>query len=98
MIVAYNARDFGFSYFYIDRARSENISSKSAKEPASINQYIHCGGSCGYPGGCNNMSPDQSELKIKVSALPAEAHIKLWKNKPAGKDQAPDMTFVITMI
>ena len=96
-LIAYNARDLGFNYLYIVPDKSKNILSSSGGL-VLLGQYIHCGGSCGYPGGCNNMSPEQRELQIKVDQTPATLYMKLWKNKPSGSEQAADMIFVIEMI
>jgi hypothetical protein len=98
-LVAYNARDLGFNYLYLVPEKSENVISFSpSTTPVFIKQFIHCGGSCGYPGGCNNMSPDQPELRIKVDNVPAAAYIKLWRNNPQDVNQPADMVFVIDMI
>lgn len=97
-LVAYNARDFGLNYLYVVPEKSQNIvSANKKKEAISILQFIHCGGSCGYPGGCNNMSPNQNELNIKVGQVPALACIKLWRNKPSSVDQKPDIFYLIEM-
>lgn len=93
----YNARDFGFNYFAIDASRSENITAAFDKAIPII-QFIHTGGSCGYPGGCNNKSPLQPDLLIEWRTLPATIYLKLWKDLPASAAQKPDMIFVINMI
>jgi len=92
----YNARDFGFNYFEIDSASSKNITAAFDKIIPII-QFIHTGGSCCYPGGCNNKSPSQSELAIKWHKLPAKIYLKLWKNSPASATQKPDMYFIIEL-
>ncbi len=94
-LIAYNARDFGYNYLYISPQESENIT--AAAKPVPLIQYIHVGGSCGYPGGCNNMSPAQMEMIITVNALPAIAYIKLWKTAPATVTDPADMIFAIEM-
>jgi hypothetical protein len=93
--VAYNARDFGYNYFAVDPTRSKGISAHS--RVGRIMQFIHTGGSCGYPGGCNNMSPDQPEMKLDVTGLPAVACIKLWKAAPSGPEAPADAVFLIRM-
>ncbi len=98
-LIAYNARDMGFSYMYVSGKKSKNVvPSNLSREALSIPFILHCGRSCGYPGGCNNMSPDAPAFMIKVNALPASAYIKLWNNKPKNTRQAADMIFVIEMI
>ncbi|MFH1126346.1 MAG: hypothetical protein V1703_04410 [Candidatus Altiarchaeota archaeon] len=106
--VAYNARDMGFNYLYIDTEKSSNINlfSKHSllrfilwrNEPVQIKQFIHLGGSCGYPGGCNNISPHQSEFVFRYYHLPARIHLKLWRDKPDDTSQKPDMVYIIDMI
>lgn len=97
-LIAYNARDLGFSYLYVDTEESKNIVSLNKEDEALFIPFmIHLGGSCGYPGGCNNMSPDAPEFVIKVKRLPAQAYIKLWRSKPETTRQTPDMVFIIEM-
>ncbi|MBU1853273.1 MAG: hypothetical protein KJ957_04450 [Candidatus Omnitrophica bacterium] len=59
---------------------------------------IHCGGSCGYPGGCNNVSPEALDFRVKVNELPANIHVKLWRNEPENVNQKPDMLFMLDLI
>ncbi len=91
-----NARDFGFNFFTIDASRSRNISG-AVNKILPIIQYIHTGGSCGYPGGCNNRSPTQPELIFKWNRLPARIYLKLWKGQPQDFSQKADMDFVIDL-
>jgi hypothetical protein len=98
-LVGYNARDFGYHWLWVDPELSSNI--QCVMEPKSateIRQFIHCGGSCGYPGGCNNMSPGIAELdRMRYTALPAMAYIQLWKNKPSNVQDPPDLTFILRL-
>lgn len=96
-LVAYNARDFDLNFLYIVPEQSRNITnSHKSREPWLINQMIHCGDSCKYPGGCNNMSPAASEVDdISLDGLPARACIYLWRNRPQNTAQRPDFTYVI---
>ena len=98
-LIAYNARDMGLSYLYLSPADSDNLSAGSPMQsPMAIPQFLHPGGSCGYPGGCNNMSPRVPELvNIRIERLPARATIWLWRGRPAGAEQPPDMIFVIDL-
>ncbi|MBL0187678.1 MAG: hypothetical protein IPP97_18260 [Candidatus Obscuribacter sp.] len=83
-IVAYNARDMGFNWISISKTYSSGVSKTFA--PIAIDQFIHTGNSCGYPGGCNNMSPYNGKLfALTLSTLPARAVVHLWKNPPAGE-------------
>lgn len=93
----YNARDFGFNYFAIDLAESENITAAFNKIMPIV-QFIHTGGSCGYPGGCNNKSPSETDLEIQWQKLPAKIYIKLWKNQPAEVEQKADMVFILELL
>jgi hypothetical protein len=93
-LIAYNARDFGFNYIYLDCKKSINIvNSVQVEEPVLISQMIHCGGSSQYPGGCNNMSPAIADIdRIAFTALPARARVALWKEKPEDVNTPADMT------
>ncbi len=97
-LIAYNARDFGLNYLYVVPGKSRNIVSTNKTQNAIlILHFIHCGGSCGYPGGCNNMSPNQPELYIIINKVPAVACVKLWKENPSSIAQKPDMFYFIEM-
>lgn len=99
-LVAYNARDFGYNFLAVSPQYSRNISRTHAT-PVPINQFIHCGNSCGYPGGCNNMSPYSKELfDLTLGALPAQAVIYLWKKKPQAPSQLqrPDFMVILNFI
>ena len=96
-LVAYNARDFGFKYIYFNREKSINVQNENPSTDASfIRQMIHCGGTCGYPGGCNNMSPYMAEIdRLRITKLPARATVYLWKDEPESTDKTPDMVFLV---
>ncbi|MDR3612268.1 MAG: hypothetical protein P4L53_01805 [Candidatus Obscuribacterales bacterium] len=99
-LVAYNARDFGFNYIWLAPEKSINVENyaKPAAEAVRINQMLHCGGTCGYPGGCNNMSPRNIAIdRIKYSKLPARAYVKLWRAKPTKVTDDADMVFLIDL-
>ena len=99
LLIAYNARDFGFNYLYIDPEKSENIlSAKASSAVMPIQQMIRCDGACGYPGGCNNVSSHQPGMLIDVDSTPALVYIKLWKKEPKDSGEPPDMAFVIEMV
>lgn len=98
-LMALNARDFGYKYLFMDLARSRKISAvTSSAQPVQNRYYVHAGPSCGQAGGCNNTSPRIPELEITLDGLPAEAVIKLWKEKPENAEQAADMEFTIEMV
>jgi len=94
----YNARDMGYNYFSVDIDSSRGIEGTSMGRVVPNIQFLHCGQSCGYPGGCNNQSPDQPDAVVKVNDLPARATIKLWQNHPASPDDAGDATVCIEML
>ncbi|MBF0123182.1 MAG: hypothetical protein HQL21_07260, partial [Candidatus Omnitrophica bacterium] len=92
----YNARDFGFKFVAIDSALSQNINA-AFDQKIPIKQFIHPGKSCGYPGGCNNKSPFQSQLKVSWKRLPARIHVKLWRKDPKLVTEKEDMSFIIDL-
>lgn len=96
-LIAYNARDFNLNYMYVDIDKSMHIyQCKHTEKPFYLREFIHLGGSCGYPGDCNNASPYMPEFDhLKISGLPARAHILLWKEEPRNYKAQPDMTFDI---
>ena len=96
-LIAYNARDFNLTYIYVSYADSLNLTKSEAPPKAYANpQFIHRGNSCGYPGGCNNMSPQTPEIeRIKILGYPASLVIWLWRDEPSSIEQPADMTFII---
>lgn len=90
-LVAYNARDFGFHYLRVNEGASSGVRwMKTTKEPEPIAQFIHTGGSCGYPGGCNNMSPFQEGMVVELVATPAKIEVELWREEPKDQSSSPD--------
>jgi hypothetical protein len=99
-LVGYNARDFGYDWIWLDEKNSSHIENVNhpPKEAVRITHMFHCGGTCGYPGGCNNMSPIIPAIdRIKYTGLPARAAIRLWRQKPASVEQAADFSFYILL-
>ena len=96
-LIAYNARDLNLGNLYVSYENSQNVSKTNRPEnPISIPQYLHQGDSCGYPGGCNNMSPVTPEMDaLSVARLPAKLEIWLWKSMPSSLEVTPDMVFII---
>jgi hypothetical protein len=96
-LIAYNARDMNLNYMAVRYSDSRNVSKPDAPAtPYAIPHFLHQGGSCGYPGGCNNMSPPTPEIDgLQISRLPAQTVVWLWRAQPASLEQPPDMTFVI---
>ena len=97
-VVAYNARDFGYNYLAVSPRFSQNIN-KTSDRPIEIAQYIHCGSSCGYNGGCNNMSPYIEGLHgLSLKKLPAQACVYLWRSRPTSVEQTPDFIVQLNFI
>jgi hypothetical protein len=96
-LIAYNARDLGLNYVFVSYPHSLNISKQDPPQTAYANpQFLHQGGSCGYPGGCNNMSPSTPEINgLRITALPAGVTVWFWSRRPASTEQKPDMTFIV---
>jgi hypothetical protein len=97
-LVAYNARDMGYNFIYLDTKKSKDVENDNHPHDATfIGQFIHCGGTCGYAGGCNNMSPFIAEIdRCRLNKLPASAVIYLWKERPESVESKPDFTYYIT--
>jgi hypothetical protein len=96
-LIAFNARDLNMNYMAVSFKDSANIEQWERSEAVfQISHFIHRGGSCGYPGDCNNMSPATPEISAYwLTAVPARMHVKLWRNAPKSKDQTADMVFTI---
>ncbi len=92
-----NARDFGYRFLAVDSHASVNFLSlaSNSNHPIPNIEFIHCGGSCGYAGGCNNVSPTQQELIITVPTLPAMGTVKLWESEPSSISNRADVTVVL---
>lgn len=97
----YNARDFGYSFVYAAPELSNGVSgdkhARLFKQPCALSSFIHCGGSCRYPGGCNNKSPLEPNLNFRVDSLPATLYCKLWKTRPQNVNQPADFVFIIQL-
>jgi len=97
-LMAYNARDLGCNYVFTPPNGSINVVNDNGdlKVPVELRQMIHCGGSCGYPGGCNNMSPAVPETdKLRITKLPAQLNLIFWRHKPESVNEPADMTYII---
>ena len=96
-LISYNARDMNLNYIYVSYVDSHNISKPDPPaEPYAIPHYIHRGDSCGYPGGCNNMSPPSPVIDgLEITDFPSHVEIWLWQDEPNAISQPPDMKFVI---
>ncbi len=92
-----NARDLNLNYLAVSPESSSNVTKDDPpREAAQILHFIHRGGSCGYPGGCNNGSPYQAEFdNFRVEALPAHLEVLLWRNRPESASEPPAMRFTV---
>ncbi|MFA5161464.1 MAG: hypothetical protein WC421_04380 [Elusimicrobiales bacterium] len=90
-----NARDWGFEYVYFDMRNSSNLAHPGWKNAAiRTRSYIHTGGTCGYSGGCNNISPLEPELSgVRIAKLPAAARLLFWRAAPLSPASPPDFVF-----
>ena len=97
-LTAYNARDLNLNYIQLIQAESPNVKfSVAFNSPIVEPEMIHRGGSCQYPGGCNNASPYIPQIsELTLQAVPAQLTIYLWKDDPTPlRLTQPDMRFVI---
>ena len=106
-----NARDLGYKYGYVDMNKTNFKMHFTEKDNISNSivefvDFIHTGGSCGVPGGCNNASPDTPPLNFrhlcggKNDRLGKNRtiYIKLWKNKPSSPLQEADINEKIIIL
>jgi hypothetical protein len=95
---ALNARDLNLNYIYVSYEDSINITKDEVPTRAYRNpQFLHQGGSCGYPGGCNNISPRTPPIdNIQATGWPAQIVVWFWRSDPGTVDTAPEMEYVIT--
>ena len=96
-LCAYNARDLGLETMAYDLGRSSGVTFPAGDASFQILQYVHCGGSCGYPGGCNNMSPADRNMEFHIDKLPARIVAKFWKLAPSNASDAPNFWFVVEL-
>lgn len=97
-LISYNARDFNLNYIYVSYTDSINIGKNpQPTEAYAIPHYIHQGGSCGYSGGCNNMSPPSPPIDgLELTSLPARIVVWLWREMPDTLENPPDLVYVIS--
>ena len=94
-----NALDFGVPYVYATEVNNlhflngKNVSNTLYR----FRDFIHVGGSCGYPGGCNNGSPYQPETEFQIDSYPASITFKLWRKQPQSTDEPADLTYQVNI-
>lgn len=81
-IFAYNARDFGYNYLYIEPNKSSNIS-KMPPDVIAIEQVLGTKTRDSCAPSCNDIITPDALIGYKLKNLPAKCHILLWKSKPA---------------
>ena len=94
-----NAIDFGVPYVYATEVNNLHFTNAQniGNTVYRFRDFIHVGGSCGYPGGCNNGSPRQPETEFQINAYPASATFKLWRHQPSSPEDPADLTYEITI-
>lgn len=96
-LCAYNARDFGYNYIYVDANNTSNIN-KLPPEVISINQALGAKTRNTCAPSCNDEIGTPDELVgFRVKNIPAKIRLLLWQKKPtshlAPHDFQVDMFF-----
>jgi hypothetical protein len=87
---AYNARDFGFNYVYVDASKSKNLQRYSS-DVKPIGQSLSTSKACAPV--CNDLTGSADDLVgLKLKDVPAQCHVLLWKEKPSSYVVPADMT------
>ena len=96
-LIGVNAKDFGYSYIYISNLQNIEMLNviNASNKVHRFADFIHTGGSCGDPEGCNNISPRQPELEYFLTGLPAVMEIKLWHQEPENLRKSADINYKI---
>jgi len=98
LLITLNAQDMGFWWFFLDPQKSLNVQLPGdGPRVQPLKQFIHLGGSCRYPKGCNNASPATPELEIRVTKFPATVEVRLWSRRPVDPGEPADMTFEVVI-
>ncbi len=90
-----NARDLGYKWAYCDKyenVKFENQDENLSTDVYELQGFYHKGFACGLESGCNNYSPNQPALQLSLFGK-GFMRIKLWKEKPASKDDQPDLIY-----
>ena len=91
-----NARDLGYNWVYCDESKNiqfVNEFTNISTAPYEMKGYYHQGNSCGLETGCNNYSPYQEEMPFRITKETGYLRLKMWKEKPKNKFQAPDIIY-----
>lgn len=87
---AYNARDFGFNYLYVDSIQSSNLN-KLPPQVIQITQSISTKHNSTCAESCNDLSTPEELQGFKIKNLPAKCFLKLWRQKPVSHTSDPDL-------
>jgi hypothetical protein len=96
-----NARDLGYPYVLLEPHGSKGIfkTVPSGAPFTESNAFYHVGNSCGFNGGCNNLSPKIPALSDwSLHTLPAQAAFKLWKSEPANITMDADVEVLLKFL
>lgn len=99
-----NARDLGYKYVFVDKAKStfnfHFVEDYNASQfPYEFLNYIHLGRSCKHELGCNNGSPNQPQINFRYPCVGKDGkfqknkmiYLKLWKNYPKSVGDKADI-------
>lgn len=92
-LIAYNARDFGYYYFFV---KKDPLSVNIKKTPRMVRTATEIKQTLALVGNNNDMKGDSEELQNwGFTGVPAKMEIALWKNKPADVSDKPDFTVIL---
>ncbi|MBY0357614.1 MAG: hypothetical protein K2W82_06400 [Candidatus Obscuribacterales bacterium] len=92
---AFNAKDFGYNYMYVDPSQSSNIN-KYPNAVIEISENFQAITADSPSGSCNELrSVDDAVKDFSLKDLPAKLHICLWKEKPASYLAKPDFSVTL---
>jgi hypothetical protein len=95
-LVAYNARDFGYKWMYVNQ---DPISEGIGHIPRIPTQAFEIKQALGYSGGNNAMVGDSEEfVRWQIIRVPAKMVVSLWKAKPQLPTDKADFTVTIKFI
>ncbi|MBL4689673.1 MAG: hypothetical protein JKY37_34110 [Nannocystaceae bacterium] len=91
-----NAYELGLSTMRVDVAASKGVHAPGRAQSSTTRCFIHEGGSCGYPGNCNNASGPAYRLEfMMLTELPAHVVVQLYEHGASANSGAPDFTWTI---
>lgn len=91
-LYAYNARDFGYNFMYVEPTNSSNIS-KFTSDVVPITQGLGTRTRDTCAPSCNDLVDTPEAIQgFKIKNLPAKCRILLWKLKPQSYLAPTDLT------